>query len=93
MSEQGITNLGPVPDGMAFLDAIRAAAGHRKHQINPQHQSRRLTYCEVMREVWRIADGLPGPERAALQDLAAAGFDFGKRMDARMKELKCLASR
>lgn len=88
IDETGITNLGPVPDGMAFLDAIRATADKRKHQINPHHQSRRLTYCEVMREVWRIADGLPGPEREALQELAAAGFSFGKRMDRRMKELK-----
>lgn len=88
VSEAGITNLGPVPDGMSFLEASAAAVGQRKYHINPDHQSRRLTICETMREVWRVAETLPGPQRDQLQLLAGAGYDFGKRMDARMKELK-----
>ena len=88
MNEEGITNLGAVPDGMTFLDAVRAVEGERKYRINPAHHSRRLTFCEVMREIHRIAHDLPEPDRSRLQSLAGAGFDFGKRMDARMKELK-----
>ena len=89
--EVGITNLGPVPDGMTFLDATKAVTGQRKYAINPDHHSNRLTVCETMREIWRIAEHLPEPERSQLQLLAGAGFDYGKRMDARMKELKELA--
>ena len=88
MNEVGLTNLGPVPPGMTFLDATRAVSASRKYQINPRHQSRRLTLCETVREVWRIADKLPEPERSQLQMLAGAAFDYGKRMDRRMKELK-----
>ncbi len=85
--EVGITNLGPVPEGMEFYDAIVAARPLRKHWINPEHHSKRLTVCETLREIWREADGEdPDPER--LKELAAAAFDFCKRMDRRMKELK-----
>ena len=86
--EQGITNLGPVPAGMTFLGALDAVRGARKYRINPEHQSRRLTICETQREVWRIAETLPEPQRSQLQLLAGAAFDFGKRLDARLKELK-----
>ena len=86
--ETGITNLGPVPAGMSFLEAIKAMEPHRKYQINPHHHSHRLTVCETQREIWRIAEALPEPERSQLQLLAGQGFDMGKRMDARMKELK-----
>lgn len=86
--EQGITNLGPVPDGMSFLAASVAAVGQRKYHINPGHQSRRLTVCETQREIWRIAETLPEPQRSQLQMLAGQGFDMGKRMNARMQELK-----
>lgn len=86
--EVGITNLGPVPDGMSFLEATEAMVPRRKYFINADHQSRRLTICETMREVWRVAETLPQPQRDQLQLLAGAGYDFGKRMDARMKELK-----
>lgn len=89
--EVGVTNLGPVPEGMTFQQATRAMRERRKYQINPHHQSRRLTVCETMREIWRIADTLPEPQRSALQDLAWAGLDYGKRMDARMRELRDLA--
>ena len=88
MSEEGITNLGPVPEGVTFLDATRAVSASRKYHINPGHHSRRLTLCETVREVWRIADELPEPVRSQLQMLAGAAFDYGKRMDRRMKELK-----
>lgn len=88
--ETGITNLGPVPEGMTFLDATKAVKPKRKHQINPEHRSKRLTVCETVREIWRIADRLPEPERDQLQLLAGAAFDYGKRMDARMKQLKAM---
>lgn len=85
--ETGVTNLGPVPEGMEFYDALASMRDQRKYMINPAHHSRRLTYCEVMREICREAAS-EQPNMAKIADLAAAGFDFGKRMDARMKELK-----
>lgn len=88
LDETGITNLGPVPDGLTFLQAVASTRAQRKFHINPDHHSRRLTLCEAQREVWRIANTLPEPARSRLQLLAGASFDFGKRMDARMKELK-----
>lgn len=90
MSEVGITNLGPVPEGMAFLEAVAAVQPKRKYQINPDHHSRRLTICETQREIWRIAETLPEPARTRLQLLAGAGFDFGKRMNQRMVDLKAM---
>jgi len=89
-NEVGVTNLGPVPAGMTFLAAIDAARGQRKFTINPERIGHRLTLCETQREVWRIAEHLPEPERSQLQLLAGAAFDMGKRMDARMKELKSM---
>ncbi len=88
--ETGITNLGPVPAGMTFLAVVEAMGDQRKYLINPEHHSRRLTLCETQREIWRIAATLPDPQRTQLQMLAGAAFDFGKRMDARMKELKAM---
>lgn len=88
--EEGITNLGHVPDGMTFLEATKAVAGNRKYTINPDHHSKRLTVCETMREVWRIAERIPEPERSQLQLLAGAGYDYGKRMNQRMVDLKAL---
>lgn len=87
--EEGITNLGPVPEGMSFIEATHALAGERRFIINPRHHSGRMTICETMREIWRLAD------RAGNEDikaLAAAGFDYGKRMNARMVELRCSRS-
>lgn len=75
---------------MSFLDAIEAVKPQRKYHINPAHQSRRLTLCETLREIHRIADNLPEPQKYQLQLLAGQGFCFGKRMDRRMKELKKL---
>ena len=90
LDETGITNLGPVPDGMTFYQALSTLRDKRKYQINPARQSRRLTYCEVMREITREAQGTC-PDMAKIADLAASGYDFGKRMDARMKQLKVMA--
>lgn len=88
MDETGITNLGPVPEGVSYLAAIKATRKQRKFKINPGHQSGRLTICETLREIYRRAEDLPEKQRQAFQELASAGFDMGKRMDARMKELK-----
>jgi hypothetical protein len=90
-NEVGVTNLGPVPEGMTFLQAIRQSAPQRKYVINPLHQSRRLTVCETMREIWRISEEVDPEHGNALKELAAAGFDFGKRMDARMRQLRSMA--
>jgi hypothetical protein len=86
-AEIGVTNLGPVPDGMDFYEAVDAVRDQRKHRINPAHHSRRLTYCEVMREICREAAS-EDPDMAKIADLAAAGFDFGKRMHHRILDLK-----
>lgn len=86
--ETGITNLGPVPDGLTFFEATAATIGARKFTINPQHRSGRLTLCEAAREIWREADRIGGAEGERLKVLAGAVFDYGKRMDARMKQLK-----
>jgi hypothetical protein len=86
MSEDnGPTQFGPIPLGVSFLEATRSSRHLRKFAINPSHHTRRLTLCETLREIWRIADTLPEPQRSALQDLAGAGFDFGKRMNAKLK--------
>ncbi|KWT70763.1 hypothetical protein APY04_0824 [Hyphomicrobium sulfonivorans] len=88
LDETGITNLGPVPEGLTFLEATKALT--LKHRINPDHHSKRLTVCETQREIWRIADGLPEPVRSDLKALAAAGYHYGKCMDLRMKQLKAM---
>lgn len=83
-SEAGITNLGPLPPGMTLLDALRATRGERKYALNPERPAHRLTICDCLREIWRIGDSLGNDD---LKELAEAGGDFAKRMDARMKEL------
>lgn len=88
--ETGITNLGPIPAGMTLLDGLRATRGQRKFRIDPDFQSGRMTVCETMREVWKLGCRIGGDDGAALMEMAAAGYDFGKRMDARMKELKAM---
>ncbi|GAA4827392.1 hypothetical protein GCM10023232_27100 [Sphingosinicella ginsenosidimutans] len=85
--EEGLTNLGPVPEGMSFLEATRAVAGQRKYQLNPRHESRRLTICETLREIWRETEK-PAPDLDAIRELVMAAGDYAKRMDARIKELK-----
>lgn len=87
-SEHMVTNLGDIPEGVSVADAVRASAPLRKYRINPQHQSRRLTICETAREIWRLAGMLPEAERDQFRDLAAAAFNHGKCMDARMRQLR-----
>jgi hypothetical protein len=87
MNEEGITNLGPVPDGMSFWEATQYMREKRKYIINPDNNSRRMTICETMREIYREASG-SAPDWHKITELAATGFDYGKRMDARIKELK-----
>jgi len=86
-AEQGVTNLGPVPEGLTFYEALSALRDQRKFTINPAHQSRRLTVCETLREIYRETEK-PEPDLAVIRDLTMAAADFAKRMDARMKELK-----
>lgn len=88
MDETGITNLGDLPEGMEFIEAEYALADQRKYFINPEHHSKRMTLCEAAREVHRIAEFCDSPACEDLQVLAAAIYDRGKRMDARIKELK-----
>lgn len=88
--EVGVTNLGPVPKGMTFCGATAAVAHRRKYRINPEHRSNRLTICETLREIHRIAERAPEPDRSNLLLLVGAAFDYAKKMDARMKELKAV---
>jgi hypothetical protein len=84
----GITNLGDVPDGMSFYEAIRHTIPQRKYTaFNPQYQSRRLTFCETAREIYRETL-TPSPDLDKIRELCASLYDFGKRMDARMKEAR-----
>lgn len=84
--EIGVTNLGPVPEGMTFLEATKVLT--LKHRINPEHHSKRLTVCETSREIWRIADEIGGKPGSDLKALAAASYHYGKCMLHRMEELK-----
>lgn len=63
----------------------------RKFAIDPAFETGELTICETTREIWRRADSLPEPQRTEIQTLAGVAFDFGKRMNARLRELKALA--
>lgn len=88
-NEAGVTNLGPVPRGMTFAQAIAATRGQRKYQINPYEGGHRLTICDTIRHTWRILDTMPdSAEKEQIYEYLRAMADFAKRMDARMKELK-----
>lgn len=90
--EEGITNLGRVPKGMTFFEAIRASAPQRKYVLNHYEGGHRLTICDTIRHSWRVLDTMPdSPEKDVLREYLLAMGDFSKRMDARMKELKALA--
>jgi glycine/D-amino acid oxidase-like deaminating enzyme len=90
--EQGITNLGPIPEGMDFATATANARHLRKYHIDPDKPLTRLTICDTLRALWNALDALPdGEVRQQARDYIAAAYDYGKRMDARMKELKTLA--
>lgn len=87
--ETGITNLGRVPDGMTFAQAIEHTKPLRKFQIDPYEGGHRLTICDTIRQTWRITDKMPDTaERAQIREYLMAMGDFAKRMDARIKELK-----
>lgn len=90
--EEGITNFGRIPAGVTFEQATRDAKPRRKYTIDPHVGGHRLTLCDTLRQIHRIVEREmpPTPERALVLDYLAACFDFGKRMDARMKELKGL---
>lgn len=89
--EDGITNLGRVPAGMTFEAATRAVADKRKYTINPYGGSHRLTICDTIRNMWRVVDGLPdGKEKELLRLYLGASFDYAKRMNNRMQQLKAL---
>lgn len=46
------------------------------------------TICEVHREMYDVADGLPEPEKTKLIDLVVDAFIMGKKMDGKLKEYK-----
>jgi hypothetical protein len=87
--ETGITNLGPVPAGMTFLEATIATRDRRKYQVDYYVKGTRLTICDTLRHMRRIIDTLPASDkRAALQEYTDASINYAKCMDARLKELK-----
>lgn len=89
MTEEGITNLGPVPKGMTFLEATVATRDRRKFAVDYYIKGTRLTICDTLRHMRRLIDALPDDAtKAALQEYTDAGIDYAKRMDRRMKELK-----
>ena len=90
-SEEGITNLGRVPHGMTFSEAIEATKPQRKYFLNHYEGGHRLTICDTIRHTWRVLDTMPdSQEREQIREYLLAMGDFAKRMDARMKELKAM---
>lgn len=88
-NEEGKTNLGPIPPGMGFYEATVASRPRRKYRIDPYSRGDRLTICSTIRNAWRVLDALPdSPEKSVIQEYLTAAFDYGKRMDARLRELK-----
>jgi hypothetical protein len=87
--ETGITNLGPIPEGMGIYSATIAMRDKRKFTIDPSNHSFRITICETLREIYREMDrGKPDKEK--VKELVASAYDLSKRMDRRMKELKMM---
>lgn len=87
--EEGITNLGYVPIGMSYSQAIEHVKPLRKYNINPYNGGHRLTLCDTLRMSWREIDSLPDSEqKRQLYEYLGAAFDMAKRMDRRIKELK-----
>ena|SRR5215217_6083212 len=88
-SEEGITNLGLVPQGASFYDAITSIRDKRKYFIRPYEGGHRLTICDTLRMTYREADKLyDSEEKEKIKEYISQAYDFGKRMDARMKYLK-----
>lgn len=87
--ETGLTNLGPVPAGMTFAQAIEHMRPKRKYAINHYEGGHRLTICDTIRHTWRVLDTMPDTlEKEQIREYLLAMADFAKRMDARIKELK-----
>jgi|SRR5215217_1604560 len=88
-AEEGITNLGLVPEGLSFSEAIKSIKPKRKYFINAYEGGHRLTVCDTLRmtlrEVYKLENT---PETEQIKEYIAQAYDFGKRMDARMKYLK-----
>lgn len=84
-----ITNLGPVPPGVSYADAVEAVKDQRKYKIDPYRGGHRLTLCDTLRMSWRLLDELPESEQTKqLYEYLAQSFHYAKSMDARMKYLK-----
>lgn len=88
-AEEGITNFGMVPSNYSFSQAIRSARDKRKYFINAYEGGHRLTICDTLRmtlrEVYKLEDSV---EKRQIIEYIEQAYDFGKRMDARMKYLK-----
>lgn len=88
-AEEGITNLGMVPPNFSFHQAIRSVRGKRKYFINAYEGGHRLTICDTLRMTLREVHKLEqSKEKEQIQEYIEQAYDFGKRMDARMKYLK-----
>lgn len=89
--EEGITNLGPVPSGLTFAQATALSKPRRKYTINPYAGGKRLTICDTLRMTWRELDKMPpSAEVDQTREYIAQAFDYAKRMNARLQELKAL---
>jgi len=88
-AEEGITNLGMVPSNYSFSQAIRSVRNQRKYFINAYEGGHRLTICDTLRmtlrEINKLEDSV---EKKQIIEYIEQAYDFGKRMDARMKYLK-----
>lgn len=90
-NEIEVTNLGPIPEGLSFMEASKSVLNKRKYYIDPDNNSGRLTICETQREIFRLADKINDAELTKnFRILASLGYNYGKCMDARMKELKSI---
>lgn len=88
-AEEGITNLGLVPIGTSFSESIKSIKNKRKYFINAYEGGHRLTICDTLRMTLREVHKLePSKEKEQIQEYIEQAYDFGKRMDARMKYLK-----
>src|SRR6218665_2644628 len=87
--EEGITNLGLIPKGVRFYDAVVAMRQKRKFVMNAYEGGHRLTICDTLRMTSREIDKFKdSPEKRVIKEYLNQAYDFGKRMDARMKYLK-----
>lgn len=88
-TEEGITNLGMIPDGVSFSEAIKSIKDKRKFFIDPYEGGHRLTICDTLRMTLRETYNLPdSKEKEQIIEYLEQAYDFGKRMDARIKYLK-----